>query len=56
MAVADHTRAAPSKAEPARAETARAARKRRLYAGILAGFVHDLSAARGPHPAPQRER
>jgi hypothetical protein len=55
MAAADHTRAAAARADGERDEAAREARKRRLYAGILAGFVHDLSAARGPRPAARHE-
>jgi hypothetical protein len=59
MAATDDTRTAPrpSKNDAPRDEAARAARKRRLYAGILAGFVHDMTAAaRGPRPATQPER
>jgi len=55
MAAADRTRASPSRADGTRKEVARDARERRLDAGILAGFVHDLSAARGRRPVPGGE-
>ena len=55
MAAEDHTRATDNASRPPSEEAALASRRRRVYAGILAGFLHDASAARGSRPAPERE-